>query len=133
MKLTVLAAVSLMFVGVVGCTVTTGSDHTLVSQRAESVGAGYCVPIPEGPFYLPSDTFNNYTVTDNDNYDIMDVTIVDYTVYGCNLAAGYGTELGVTNISSSTGSVPAGYYDFVVRCNNPVLDCQFFLSWTANY
>jgi hypothetical protein len=131
MKLTVLAAVSLMFVGV-GCTVTTGSDHTLVSQRAESVPAGYCGSV-EGPFNLPSGTVNDYTISDGDGYDVMDVTIADFGLYGCDLAGGYGTQRGVTDISSGTGSVPAGYYDFIVSCRNPVVDCQFFLTWTANY
>jgi hypothetical protein len=133
MKLTVLAAVSLaLFAG--GCHVTTGSDHTLVSDLAQSIPAGYCGPINVGPFYLPDGTINDYTVTDNDGTDLMDVTIIDYATYGCSsLGLGYGTEYAVTSVSSGTGSVPAGYYDFVVRCDNSVLDCQFFVTWTANY
>jgi hypothetical protein len=122
----------LISVGVVGCTVTTGSDHFLVSSRAESVPAGYCGPV-EGPFFLPDGAVNDYTVSDNGTYDIMDVTIVDFYTYGCGLGVGHGTEYSITSISSSTGSVPAGNYDFVVNCKNLVLDCQFFLDWTANY
>jgi hypothetical protein len=132
MKLTVLAALSLaLFAG--GCHVTTSGDHTLVSGLAQSIPAGYCGPISAGPFYLPDGADNDYTVTDNDGTDVMDVTIINYTVYGCALSLGYGTEYAVTDISSFTGAVPADNYDFVVRCDNAVLDCQFFLTWTANY
>jgi hypothetical protein len=130
MKLTVLGVV---LICVAGCHVTTGSDHTLVSDAPEDVPAGRCV-ILEGPFNLPSGSTNDYTVNDIDDTDSMTVSIMDdASAQNCDFNAGYGTRDFTGSLSSGTGSVPDGPYDFVVQCNNADIDCEFNLTWTANY
>ena len=114
-----------------GCHVSTGTDHTLVSNLEESVPAGGCAAV-EGPFNLPSGATNDYTVTDIDGTDDMDVTVLD-DADGCDFTRGYGALTHVASVSSGTGSVPDGAYDFVVRCHNAVQDCIFSLTWTASY
>ena len=124
--------IAAMLICVGGCHVSTNDDHTLVSNDAVDIGPGDCV-IVEGPFSLPSGASNDYTINDHGNGDAMEVTIVDDTFASCDFSAGYGTDTTVGSFSGGTGSVPAGYYDFVVACDNAVDDCQFNLTWSANY
>lgn len=113
-----------------GCKAS-GQDHTLVSAVSEAVAPGSCVPI-EGPFPVPSGATMDYTVVDIDDTDDMDVAIIDDSL-GCNLANGYGVNLDVASVSSGTGDLPDGNYDFVVWCHNLYSSCLFSLSWTATY
>jgi hypothetical protein len=125
-------AIGAMLICVGGCHVSTSDDHTLVSDDSVDIPAGSCVVV-EGPFNLPSGATNDYTINDHGNGDAMDVTIVDDSFPGCDFADGYGTDNVGGSFSSGTGAVPAGSYDFVVQCDNAVDDCQFDLSWSANY
>jgi hypothetical protein len=128
MKRTAIAGVVLL---ATGCQVSSGVDHTLVLDRDEDVPAGACVPV-EGPFHLPGGATSDFTVTDVDGTDDMDVSVIADAA-GCDFLAGEGTVHGVASVSSGTGSLPGDAYDLVVRCNNPTQDCLFSLTWTATY
>jgi hypothetical protein len=125
-------AIGAMLICVGGCHVSTSDDHTLVSSQPETVPAGSCI-ILEGPFNLPSGASNDYTINDHGNGDLMEVSIVDDTLADCTFTDGYGTDSISGSFSGGTGSVPAGSYDFVVACDNSDLDCEFNLTWSANY
>jgi hypothetical protein len=137
MKLTVLAAMSLaLFLG--GCTVTTTSDHTILNGQLLTMTEATCGPVTSAPFFLPDGATNDFSVSDADGGDLLDVTIADFTQFGCDLAGGYGTITGVTGtatFASSTGGVLAGNYDYIVNCRNIPGNgaCNFYATWTASY
>lgn len=103
----------------------------LVGNDALQVYAGQCAPV-EGPFSLPAGTSTDFTVTDIDNYDYMDVGVID-DGYGCNFNQAYGAVFNTNSVTSGDDGLLAGHYDFVVRCNNTTYPCQFHLHWTATY
>ncbi|HEX3697976.1 MAG TPA: hypothetical protein VH374_21560 [Polyangia bacterium] len=108
-----------------------GGTHVLASDISEEVLPGDCAPI-EGPYAVPDGTSMDYTVTDLDGTDDMDVAIID-DADGCSFATGYGVQFDVASISSGDDSMAAGNYDFVVRCRNVFSSCLFSLSWSASY
>ena len=92
----------------------------------------YCAAGGNGPFGLPDGASTDFTVTDVDNTDYMDVGVIDAS-YGCNFNQAYGAYLDANTITSGADDLPYGYYDFFVRCTNAVQPCQFQLYWTATY
>ena len=116
---------------VAGCGAKGDDDHVLVSDVSETVGAGQCAPV-EGPFAVPDGATMEYTLTDIDDTDDMNVGVIDDAA-GCSFSDGYGVELDTASVDGSTGPVPAGSYDFVVQCNNLANDCLFSLTWSASY
>ena len=134
MKLTVIAA-ALLLAG--GCTVTTTHDYTLDSAHF-TVTPGGCALI-SGPHSLPDGAINDYTlVDDSPGTDLMDVTIVDDIFPSCDFSIvdgypSFDVFAGSSAFSGTTGTVPSGFYDFWVQCNNSLNYCAFSLDWTANY
>ena len=104
----------------------------LVPNTALQVYAGTCAAVGNGPFVLPDGASTDFTVTDVDNTDYMDVGVIDAS-YGCNFNQAYGAYLDANTITSGADDLPYGYYDFFVRCTNAVQPCQFQLYWTATY
>jgi hypothetical protein len=128
MKWTAIAGALLL---ATGCNVSSGVQHTLVLDQDETVPAGVCMAV-EGPFHLPGGATSDFTVTDVDGTDDMDVSVIA-DADGCNFVLGDGTVHDVASVSGGTGSLPGDAYDFVVRCNNAAQDCLFTLTWTADY
>jgi hypothetical protein len=122
-------------VAAAGCSTSTdstgASTHTLVSNLSEEVGPGACAPV-EGPYAVPDGTSMDYTITDIDDTDSMDVGIID-DAFGCSFSSGYGVQANVASVTSGDDGLVAGNYDFVVHCRNFVTSCVFALSWSATY
>lgn len=113
--------------GVRGGAVTT----VLVPNDPLQVSAGVCAPV-EGPYGLPAGASTDFTITDIDNTDYMDVGVID-DADGCNFNYAYGAVLDANSVSSGDDNLPAGNYDLVVRCTNAYYPCQFSVHWTATY
>lgn len=108
-----------------------GSTTVLVPYDSLEVYAGACAAV-EGPYALPDGASTDFTVTDIDNTDYMDVGVID-DAYGCNFSYAYGAVHNTNSVRSGDDGLPYGYYDFVVRCNNSYYPCEFSLHWTATY
>lgn len=105
--------------------------NVLVGNDAFDVYAGTCAPVA-GPYVLPDGASTDFTVTDIDDTDYMDVGVID-DADGCNFGRAYGAVHNTNSVQSGDDGLPYGYYDFVVRCNNAVQPCEFSLHWTATY
>ena len=103
----------------------------MVSNLSEEVPAGACAPV-EGPYAVPDGASVDYTVTDADDTDVMDVGIIDDSA-GCSFSAAYGLQTDVASVTSGDDGLLAGNYDFVVHCRNIFSSCIFALSWSATY
>lgn len=109
-----------------------GAVTTVLAQNDPlEVYAGQCAPV-EGPYGLPSGASTDFTITDIDNTDYMDVGVID-DAYACNFNYAYGAVLDANSVSSGDDNLPAGNYDLVVRCTNASYPCQFRVHWTATY
>jgi hypothetical protein len=125
-----IGAAALLVAGA-GCGSSGPPGHTLIDGIGESVPAGSCLAV-EGPYGIPSGATMSYSISDIDDTDDMDVGVID-DAFGCDFSSGYGVVLDTASVSSGTGSVPAGNYDFVVSCNNLFNTCLFSLTWSASY
>lgn len=103
----------------------------LVPTDSVQVAAGTCAPV-EGPYSLPAGASTDFTITDIDNTDYMDVGVID-DAYACDFRYAYGAVLDTNSVRSGDDNLPAGYYDLVVRCTNAYYPCQFSVHWTATY
>ena len=131
-KLALIAGAALwLFAGCAAKAGASGSTHTLVDGLSEQVSAGGCAAV-EGPYAVPDGASMDYTVTDIDDTDDMDVAIIADAA-GCSFSAGFGVALDVASVKGGDDNLPGDSYDFVVRCNNGVLPCQFSLDWSATY
>jgi len=108
-----------------------GATTVLVPSDAIQVPAGVCAPV-EGPYVLPDGASTDFTITDVDNTDYLDVGVID-SAYGCNFNYAYGAVLDANSVRSGDDNLPYGYYDLVVRCTNLYYPCQFSVHWTATY
>lgn|GEM_PF-2801725 len=104
----------------------------LVPNVSFQVYAGTCAAVGNGPYILPDGASTDFTVTDIDNTDYMDVGVID-TAYGCNFNQAWGAVLDANSVTSGADNLPYGYYDFFVNCTNAFQPCQFRLNWTATY
>lgn len=105
----------------------TSDTNVLVAHAPLQIYAGTCVAVA-GPYVIPAGASTDFTVTDSDNTDYMDVGVID-SAYGCNFNAGYGVVFDTNSVTSGDDNLAYGYYDFVVRCNNSYYPCAFTLDW----
>src|SRR3569623_3185435 len=104
----------------------------LVPNVPLEVYAGTCAAVGNGPYVLPDGASTDFTITDVDNTDYLDVGVID-SAYGCNFIYAYGAVLDANSVRSGDDNLPYGYYDLVVRCTNLYYPCQFSVHWTATY
>jgi hypothetical protein len=109
--------------------------YPLVQSVYEDVPPGSCLII-EGPYTLPASTMA-FTVDDTPGagYDAMEVGVIrdaDYYAAGCDFTRALVDDVFYGSYSDS-GPAAASTYDFMVGCDNYLLDCVFNLTWTATY
>lgn len=113
------------------------TQYTLVQRVYEDVPPGSCLAI-EGPYVIPASSTMSFTIDDTPGaeYDAMEVGIIrdnDYlTAGGCDFSRAIVDDLFVGSYSDA-GPAPAASYDFTVGCSNYLVDCVFYLTWTATY
>src|SRR5579862_4412045 len=110
--------------------------HAIDSAPQRHVSVNTSISI--GPFSVPDGATVTYTVTDMPTgaaADTMNLAVAaDAMVQaGTVPLTGFGVNNGVGSATATTVPLPAGPYDLVAFCNNPVDDCSFSDTITAFY
>jgi hypothetical protein len=110
-------------------------DHPLVTDQETSSSPN--TVLVAGPYQLPASTVVSWAITDipTDGPNSMDVAVATAASVenGGDLMT-FGTQLGVSSTTGMTSPLPfSDSYAFVVICRNPVGDCTFRMTLTANY
>jgi hypothetical protein len=110
-------------------------DHPLVTDQDSSAAPNTVLVV--GPYQLPASTIVSWTITDlpTAGPNSMDVALATTaSVENGGELVTFGIQLGVSSTTGMTSPLPfPDSYTFVVVCRNPVDDCTFLLTLTANY
>ena len=139
--LLLLAALLGAAVGCGGNDATGVSTYVYESARPVGVAAQTCILV-SGPITV-GNGWIDYAIDNAAGTDAIRALIISdsfYSSYQCDLSAHYlppkELPLDVSFVGSNSQDqigVVADAYDFVIKCENPDLDCALDLTWSATY
>jgi hypothetical protein len=109
------------------------TNHQITSNNVQNPNAGAVFGLS---FNLPKQATVSFDITDNGSADTWFVGIVTSTDF-TTLQGGQSVSsfLGHDQVStvSDSGSVPAGNYDFAVKCENVIESCPLTFNLSADF